>query len=68
MLENIFTRHLEKEGWIRFEPMTFKNNGSEVEIVFDTSNQIEIYAKGIRSKSVYLHDLEDLIRELREMI
>ena len=67
MFENLFTRHLEKEGWTRFEPMSFKSNDSGAEILFDTSNQIEIFVNGRRIRSIYLHELQDLIRELQEL-
>ena len=67
MFENTLTRHLEKEGWIRFKSMSFKNNDLGAEILFDTSNQIQIYSNSKYIKSVYLNDLQDLIRELQEI-
>ena len=64
-MKNIFTDYLINNGWLEVAPMSYKNGKDDLEIFFDTSNQIEIYNSTGRIKDAYLQNLEDLIAALR---
>lgn len=48
-------------------PMTFQKAGTNIEIFFDNSNQIEVYKGKISIGSYYLQKIEDLIKLLQEI-
>jgi hypothetical protein len=67
-MENIFAKHLLKNGWEQPSAMTFKNiKNPKYEIFFDTSNQIELYFNNERKDEKYLIDLEELVLFLKQI-
>jgi hypothetical protein len=64
MFKNIFASYLLDHGWTEYSPMSYKKLNSDLEIFFDTSNQIEMSKGKINVGSFYLEDLSDLIRVL----
>ncbi|MBC9914061.1 hypothetical protein [Chitinophaga varians] len=52
-----------ENNWIEVEPMSFRHNiDKELEILFDTSDQIEIYKKGKRIGGFYIKDSDYLLQ------
>ena len=64
MFTNIFTSYLLDLDWMEAGPMVYRKRNSDIEIFFDTSNQIEVSKGDAGIGSFYLKDLNDLINVL----
>ncbi len=68
-MKNAYTEYLISKGWFEAESMSFRKIGSDIEIFFDTSSQIEIYNKENRRIGThYLESLDDLIKIVDELV
>jgi hypothetical protein len=66
-MKNSFTEYLIKNGWIEVSFLTYQfQENKSVELVFDTSNQVELYINKKRISGKYIERIEDLVSFLSD--